>query len=354
MSAITHHEVNYADGIKKIHYVASGPVDGPLIFFIHGWPATGITWKAQLEACASVGFRAIAPDMPGYGQSTARREVDDYCIEAIVDGMIALLADTGRKAAVWVGHDWGSGIVSAVALQHPEVVKAMVNMCVPFLTIELGWDALLSLMNRDVYPVDKYEFGQFDYIKNWEENFEKTVEWFDSDIAGVCAVMAQKFISRKDTMRPNDMMALVRKNSGWLGGIPKPPSRQQLGPVALPDDVFESFVSDMEKTGFWPGSAYYLHLDRNAKYNANCEKKVDFPVLFIHARWDMTCETIHSQFPEPMRQNCSNLTEAKIDAAHFLYFEKPREVNAVLLRWLADQVPSEWPGALESEYTKAK
>lgn len=108
MATITDHEVVYA-GNKKIHYLAAGPVNGPLILFIHGWPSTAITWKAQLDAFAAVGFRAIAPDMPGYGQSTARRVADDYCQEALVEGMMALLADTGRKAAIWVGHDWGSG-----------------------------------------------------------------------------------------------------------------------------------------------------------------------------------------------------------------------------------------------------
>ena len=87
----------------------SSSVNGPLILFIHGWPGTAITWKTQLDAFASVGFRAIAPDMPRYGKSTARRIFDDYPQEAIVEAKIALLADTRHDAAIWVGHDWGAG-----------------------------------------------------------------------------------------------------------------------------------------------------------------------------------------------------------------------------------------------------
>ncbi|KAI1125272.1 Alpha/Beta hydrolase protein [Nemania abortiva] len=101
-TTITDHEVVYANGDKKIHYLAAGPTNGPLIFFIHGWPGTGITWKAQLEAFAGIGFRAIAPDMPGYGKSTARRVLDDYCQEALVEGMMALLGDTSRDAAIYL------------------------------------------------------------------------------------------------------------------------------------------------------------------------------------------------------------------------------------------------------------
>jgi soluble epoxide hydrolase/lipid-phosphate phosphatase len=100
-------------------------------FFIHGWPGTAITWTTQLDAFASVGFRAITPDISGYGQSTARRVVGDYSQEAIVEGMIALLAHTRHDAAIWVGHDWGTGVVSSVARQYPQCVMALVKLRVP-------------------------------------------------------------------------------------------------------------------------------------------------------------------------------------------------------------------------------
>ncbi|KAJ5805983.1 Alpha/Beta hydrolase protein [Penicillium pulvis] len=351
MATLTHHYVTYA-GDKKIHYLAAGPVDGPLIFFIHGWPATGITWKPQLNAFAAVGFRAIAPDMPGYGQSTARHVADDYCQEALVEGMMALLADTGRKAAVWVGHDWGSGVTSSVAIQNPEAVKALVSICVPYSTIELGWDAFLPLVNRETYPVDQYEFGQWDYMKHYEESFENAVEWFNSDVVGFCKAITTKPASRPERDAPV-MMSTVRKN-GWLNGLPKPPSVEMTGPSLLADDVYESFAKDMQKTGLWGGSAYYLHHKRNAEYNGSRERKLKQPALFIHATWDLVCDTKSSRLVEPMRESCSNLTEVTIDAAHFVQFEKPTEVNAALFRFLVQELPSEWPGALDSEYTKTK
>ncbi|KAJ5946434.1 hypothetical protein N7454_003273 [Penicillium verhagenii] len=330
MSILTHHEVKYADD-KKIHYLAAGPLEGPLILFIHGWPVTGITWKSQLDASAAVGFRAIAPDMPGYGQSTARRVADDYCQEALVEGMMALLADTGRKAAIWVGHDWGAGVVSSVAIQHPEVVKALVNICVPYSTIELGWGGFPSV-------------GQPRYLPGGS--------WFDSDAAAFAKRVTMKPPAQSDRTAPV-MMATVRKN-GWFYGLPKPPSVEEGSPTLLADDVCESFVSDMKRTGFWSGSAYYLHHARNAEYNGGRERHLKQPALFVHAEWDLVCDTKGSRLIEPMREACSNLTEVTIDSAHFLPMEKPQELSAALFRFIVKELPHEWPGPLDEKESKPK
>ncbi|KAI1429036.1 putative epoxide hydrolase [Xylaria sp. FL1777] len=350
---ITSHDVVYAGGDKKIHYLAAGPINGPLIIFVHGWPGTAITWKSQIDAFAGLGFRTIAPDMPGYGKSTARRIVDDYCQEALVEGMLALLGDTGRDAAIWVGHDWGAGVTSSVATQHPEVVKALTNFCVPFRTVELGWEGYLPKVNREIYPADKYEVGQWDYIKHYEENFEKAVEWFEKDIAGFCKAGLQR--STAPPSRFSSMTATVRKDGGWFG-LERPPPVEATGPPVLPPDVYESFVADMQKTGFWTGSAYYLHHDRNAEYNGKAASggKLTQPVLFIHATRDLVCDTKTSRLAEPMRQVCSNLTEVTIEAGHFVHYEEPGQVNAALTRFLVEELPSEWPGYWDKGYTKKK
>jgi soluble epoxide hydrolase/lipid-phosphate phosphatase len=88
---------------KELFYYAAGPVPGPLLIFIHGWPAIGKTWKAQLQTFSSLGFRCLAPDMPGYGRSTSRKVVEDYSQEEINKGMLALLNHVGRDRAVWIG-----------------------------------------------------------------------------------------------------------------------------------------------------------------------------------------------------------------------------------------------------------
>ncbi|KAI0205952.1 putative epoxide hydrolase [Astrocystis sublimbata] len=350
---LTEHETSYSGGDKKIHYLAAGPVNGPLIIFIHGWPGTAITWKAQLEACAGIGFRAISPDMPGYGKSTARHVLDDYCQEAIVEGMMALLADTGRDAAIWVGHDWGAGCTSSVATQHPEVVKALINISVPFHTIELGWDGFLPLVNRELYPVDEYEYGQWDYQKNYEESFDKAVDWFDLNVTEFCTAALQR--TKAPESRFSGASATLRKGGGWMS-VAKLPSVERMGPPCLPPDVFESFITDMKNVGFWSASAYYMHHKRNAEYNGKAASggRLSQPVLFIHTAYDLVCDTKTSRLAEPMRQVCSNLTETTVNAGHFAQYEKPGEVNAAIFRFVVNELPTEWPGYWDSGYVSKK
>ena len=347
MASVSEHHVAYADN-KHIHYYAAGPVNGPLILFLHGWPATGITWKFQVDIFAGLGFRVVAPDMPGYGRSTARRVVEDYCQEALVEGMLALLADTGRDAAIWVGHDWGAGVASSVASQHPGTVKALVTLCVPYHTIELGWDGFLPLVNRDLYPVDKYEFGQWDYMKNWEVKFDETVEWFERNPAGICSAVLQK--SSAPVTRFSDFATV--QEEGWFGGLLSPPSVDQMGPPLLPEHEFNTFVKDMQRTGFWPGSAYYMNHKKNAVYNSKVPDggRLKQPVLFMHSAWDTVCDTKTSVLATPMRLLCRNLTEVIVETGHWIQIEKPEEVNAALARFIIEALPSEWPGHSTSGY----
>ena len=70
---------------------------------------------------------------------------------------------------------------------------------------------------------------------------------------------------------------------------------------------------------------------------------LDMPVLFIAALYDYVCESVHSRLGEPMRKHCRNLNEEVIKAGHWVAQEKPLEVNAALVKWLATSVPDVWP-----------
>ena len=65
MTEITHRTIE-ANGIR-IHLAEAG--EGPLVVLCHGFPESWYSWRWQLPAFAEAGFRAVAPDMRGYGQS---------------------------------------------------------------------------------------------------------------------------------------------------------------------------------------------------------------------------------------------------------------------------------------------
>jgi soluble epoxide hydrolase/lipid-phosphate phosphatase len=360
MAAITEHDVSYADGTKTIHYLAAGPREGPLIIFLHGWPAIALTWKDQLQTFAALGFRAVAPDMPGWGQSSHRRIATDYTLEAINEGMLALLSATGRSSAVWVAHDWGAGVASSLAAQHPEVIQALVLLCVPYKSIELGLDHLVSLVDRAIYPEDEYPYGQWDYMRYYEESFEKCVADFEANIPGLCKILYSRpppgGHSLEAVSQPS-LTSKVRKSGGMFGGKSVPPADALPAPM-MEGEVYDAFLEATEKTGFWPGSAYYLHHKVNAAYNNNAPNggrlASDKPVLFIHAEFDLTCYTLTSRLADPMREACENLTEVTVHSGHFIYHEKPDEVNAAIVRFLVEELKESWPRYADAAYHKAK
>src|SRR5215475_14985328 len=62
----------------KTFHLSCGAVDAPLIIFVHGWPELSISWRHQLPCFGDLGFRALAPDMRGYGRSTVHPRHEDY------------------------------------------------------------------------------------------------------------------------------------------------------------------------------------------------------------------------------------------------------------------------------------
>jgi soluble epoxide hydrolase / lipid-phosphate phosphatase len=204
--AITEHTAR--TGRHTTFYLAAGPEDGPLIIFVHGWPELSISWRHQVPALAALGFRAIAPDMRGYGRSTVYDRHSDYAQESIVRDMIDLIDHLGRDRAVWVGHDWGSPVVWNVASHHPERCIAVASLCVPYFTLERGLDHTLTLVDRGLYPEKDFPYGQWDYMRHYEENF-----------AGAIAPM--------DANARNSVKLLFRK--GLPAGEGQPPSLRRRG-----------------------------------------------------------------------------------------------------------------------------
>ena len=86
---VTEHTCDY--GGQTTFYLACGPENGPLVIFVHGWPELAISWRNQLPIFGAMGFRAVAPDLRGYGNSTIYPEHEDYAQELIVADMIEFL-----------------------------------------------------------------------------------------------------------------------------------------------------------------------------------------------------------------------------------------------------------------------
>jgi len=330
-------------------YLACGPEDGPLILFLHGWPELSLSWRHQLPALGALGFRCVAPDMRGYGQSSVYARQEDYALENAVGDMLALLDHLGRERAVWVGHDWGSPVVWNIASHHPDRCVAVANLCVPY----SGPDTSpVDYIDRSVYPEDEYPAGQWDYMLYYHENFDKAVAEFDANVR----TALKGFFRKGDPSGAGQpaATALVRKAGGFFGRAEEPGGKlpglalAELLPVdedVISEEDLAVYCEALERNGFFGPSSWYVNIEANAIYATSSlnEGRLDMPVLFIGAMYDYTCETVTSRAKEPMEALCSDLTLEVIRSGHWMAQEKPVEVNGVLARWLATAVPGSWP-----------
>ncbi len=329
-------------GEHTMSYLAAGPETGPPVVFVHGWPELSISWRHQLPVLGALGFRAVAPDMRGYGKSSVYDRHDAYAIEHLVADLLALLDHIGHERAVWVGHDWGCGPVWSVASHHPERCHGVANLCVPYRTLELGLETLIATVDRNVYPESDFPAGQWDYQCFYEENFSRACEVFDANPRNAIQALFRKW--GPEGRGTPAITANVRRDGGWFGGVDEAPELPRDDDVVSEADV-SIYTAALERNGFFGPCSYYMNHKANAAYAAGAVNggRLDMPVLFLTGAYDYVCECVDSALPHAMREYCSKLTERTVRSGHFMVQEKPVDVNNALVRWLACEVPSVWP-----------
>ncbi|WP_417513324.1 alpha/beta fold hydrolase [Minwuia sp.] len=338
---ITEHAVKSAR--HTTFYLASGPDDGTPIIFVHGWPELSISWRGQLPVFGGLGFRAIAPDMRGYGRSSCYDTHGDYCLEEIVADMVELLDHIGAERAIWVGHDWGAPVVWAMAQHHPERCLGIANLCVPYLPEALSPETLAPLVNRDIYPEDRFPVGQWDYFLYYRENFEAACAAFEADPAATVRILFRS--GSPDVMDKPGRTASVRASNGWFGGGGAPDLPRDANVISAAEEA--AYAAALTRNGFFGPDSWYMNGDANQAFaeQARDRWRLTMPVLFIHAKYDVTCETLVSRLADPMREWCSDLTEHTVESGHWMAQERPRDVNSALARWLGRKLPEYWRGS---------
>ena len=315
-------------------WLEAGPADGPLLLFIHGWPELGLVWRAQLTHFAAAGWRCVAPDMRGYGGSAVPTAASAYAVRELVADMVELHDALGGAPAVWVGHDWGSPVVWALAAHHAERCRAVANLCVPYFARGFALPNLLPLIDRQRYPADEYPAGQWDYFLFYREQFAQAALDFEADVAATLALLYRRG-SPEAIVKPS-LTATVRAQGGWFGPAHRAPAMPR-DEALLSEADYEALVAAFRATGFRGADAWYLNDAANLAYAAEAPDfgRLRLPVLFLHAAWDPTCDTAHTRLAEPMRADCADLREVTLAGGHELMLECPAEVNAALGAWLA-------------------
>ncbi len=334
--SITEHVARSGD--HTCFHLACGPEDAPLIIFVHGWPELSISWRHQLPVFAALGFRAVAADMRGYGRSTIYSRHEDYALAHSVSDMLGLLDSLGQERALWVGHDWGSPVVWALASHYPERCLAVASLCVPYLPDGFAPRTIIPLVDRALYPEQLFPAGQWDYQLFYEENFAKARADFEADVA--CTVRALFRRGDPSHVAKPARTATTRRDGGWFGGLGRAPDVAK-DVAVLTDADCCAYAAALERNGFFGPNSWYMNAARNIAYAGTAANggQLSLPVLFLHAAYDTVCRTLDSRLAEPMRSACTNLNEAVINSGHWMAQEQPVAVNQALAKFIFARVP---------------
>lgn len=291
--------------------------DGPAVVFCHGFPDLALGWRYQLEPVARAGFRAIAPDQRGYGNSSAPAAIDAYSLTDLTGDLVGLLDALDIDRAVFVGHDWGGFVAWAMPVLHPDRVLGVAGICTPYMPFP-NVTKHLAIVDGDV-----------------ERQY---VAWFQQPGVAEAAMdpRVRAILTRiLRTGVPLEELVPLAFAGGRLDMNPflNPEKWPPLGAPLGPEGVVDEYCRVFERTGFRGGINWYRNVDRNAaEHPAVGTRPLDVPCLMLTAEWD---PALRPEFAEPMRALCSDLELQLIEkVGHWAHQEAPEAVNRHLIAWL--------------------
>jgi haloalkane dehalogenase len=104
----------------RIHYVDEGPRDAEIVLMMHGEPSWSFLYRHMIPVFVEAGYRAVAPDLVGFGKSDKPADRQDYTYQRHVDWMAAWMEALDLKRITLIGQDWGSLIGLRLVAEHPE------------------------------------------------------------------------------------------------------------------------------------------------------------------------------------------------------------------------------------------
>jgi pimeloyl-ACP methyl ester carboxylesterase len=311
------HHYKKLNGID-VHYVEQG--EGLPVVLCHGFPHTWFSWHRQISALADAGFRVIAPDMRGMGETEAPEDFNAYGVDSITNDLLALLDAVGEERAVFAGLDFGAFAAYDLAHLHPEKVIAVIGLENP-----------AAPHNPDVPPLTEY--------KQMAENHFVHIEYFRE--VGI----ADKALNAAPFEFLSKVFYALSGDYHYLDVWQHPPGTTYL--YALPDapvlpwvwltaDEMQVFVESYSKSGFSGGLNWYRSMDLKWQQRKPLEgKQSQVPAFFIGSEFDCDLEGFHGDSPiDLMRQQFPNLQAVDMiaGAGHLVQLEKSEEVNALLVK----------------------
>nr|WP_199340717.1 alpha/beta hydrolase [Mycobacteroides chelonae] len=304
--------------------------EGPAVVLCHGFPGLWYTWRHQLAALSAAGYRAIAPDMRGYGRTTAPRDVTAYNRSTTVNDLVGLLDALDLHDAVFSGHDFGAHLVWDMPAWAGDRVRALIQLSVPRtrrlpVTPSVGFNYLAS--------------QHFTHLEYFQEPGVAESE-LDAQPKTFLATLFHALSGANRYLDCWDHPAHVGdKRNGYLDVLPSPPP---LPWNWLSEQDLDYYAAEFTRTGFTGGLNWYRAEDLVWSQNEHLhDRPIGVPVTFIAGSADPVLEMLGRDPMTAMADLVPGLRSVLIveGAGHFVQMERPDAVNTAMIEFLGSLPP---------------
>lgn len=277
----------------KVFYRSAGPVDGPIILLLHGFPSSSTQYRNLIPVLASAGYRVIAPDLPGYGFTSVPSTLNfAYNFANLADTIISFLDELHiTKFSVYI-MDYGAPTGLRIALQRPSAITAIITQNGNAYEAGLGsfWDPLRAL-------------------------------WASSPGSAEESDLRAKITSA--------ILTYDATKWQYVFGEPNPDSidpasytldwalMQRPGNIDIQLDLFRSYGANVE---LYPQFHEYF-------------RKSQVPLLAV---WGKNDQIFVKEGAEPFKKDLPNARIELWDAGHFVSESHAKELGEVMVEWLGE------------------
>lgn len=298
--------------------------DGPLIVLVHGFPESWRAWRHQIGPLVAAGYRVCALECRGYGDSDRPEPVAAYDMQSMTGDIAAVARGLGGGApAILIGHDWGAALVWHTALTHPDAVRAVAGLSVPFTGV--AERALVDVVKP--YFADR---GKFFYQDYFQEPGRAEAE-LEADTAG----FVRRFYYWISGDAPPRLGHGRPAGSRLLDGLPDPDPF----PAWLPPEEIDHLARAFARGGLRGPLNRYRNQHRDVEWLAPWRgARIEQPALYIGGDRDPVLAFEPGIDPVARMRTCVPLmSDAAIlpGCGHWTQQERPEAVTRLLLDWLA-------------------
>jgi pimeloyl-ACP methyl ester carboxylesterase len=308
--------ITLRSGIElRVHEAGSGPA----IVLCHGFPELAYSWRHQIGALARAGYRVIAPDQRGYGDSSRPPEIEAYGLGPLCQDLADLLDALAIERAIFAGHDWGGFVAWAMPVLHSARTTGVIGVNTPYRPFpELAMMRRLVTSDEQLY-----------------------VLWFQTPVVAERVLDANPRAVFEKLMRrpaPRGTPPPMAPGGSPLNPFLRIDELPLVGEPLLSAADLDVYTEAFMRSGFRGPVSWYRNIDANrARFPSVGVEKLELPCLMICSERDLA---LPPAMAADMPQRCSDLELHTItDCGHWTQQEKPDELDALLIRWLERRFP---------------